>query len=203
MLFDTADTPAANIYKIVLSTIVPRPIAWVTTQDIDGTVNAAPFSCFNTMTDDPPILAFGMGPGVAGAKDTAGNISRTGQFVVNLVSHSLGVQMNETSFEFPKDVDELAEVGLTQLASHRVKPPRIAEAPVSFECERLMALDVGKGRTIVLGKILAIHVQDEFVLDRARGYVKTVDLDLIGRMQGPGTYARTTDRFEMLRPKRS
>ena len=144
MLFDFSETKSENIYKLLTSTIGPRPIAWVTTQDTDGTVNAAPFSFFNAMSGNPPVLAFGIGGrGPGDVKDTGGNIRRTGQYVINLVSYELAEPMNVTAIDFPKGVDELKEAGLTTAPSLHVKPPRIAEAPVSFECERLVIVDVG------------------------------------------------------------
>jgi flavin reductase (DIM6/NTAB) family NADH-FMN oxidoreductase RutF len=200
MLFDAADTKTENIYKLLTSTIGPRPIAWVTTQDVDGTVNAAPFSFFNAMSGNPPVLAFGIGGrGPGDVKDTGGNIRRTGQYVINLVSYELAEPMNVTAIDFPKEIDELKEAGLTTAPSLRVKPPRIAEAPVSFECERLVIVDVGIDRAVVLGKVLAIHVRDDCVLDRDRCHIDTPKLDLIGRLHGSGWYARVTDRFELPR----
>ena len=200
MLFDFADTSTQNIYKLLVSTIGPRPIAWVTTQDVDGSVNAAPYSFFNAMSGNPPVVAFGIGGRSPGdVKDTGGNIRRTGQFVVNLVSHRLAEQMNITAIDFAKEVDELAESGLTRAASVRVKPPRIAEAPVSMECERLVIVDVGIDRAVVLGTVVAMHVQDDCVMDKDRCYIDTPKLDLIGRMHGAGWYSRVTDRFEMPR----
>jgi flavin reductase (DIM6/NTAB) family NADH-FMN oxidoreductase RutF len=200
MLFDFAETKNENIYKLLTSTIGPRPIAWVTTQDTDGTVNAAPFSFFNAMSGNPPVLAFGIGGrGPGDVKDTGGNIRRTGQFVINLVSFALAEPMNVTAIDFPKGVDELKEAGLTTAPSLHVKPPRIAEAPVSFECERLVIVEVGVDRAVVLGRVVAIHVADEFVLDPVKCYIDTPKLDLIGRMHGSGWYARTTDRFDMPR----
>jgi flavin reductase (DIM6/NTAB) family NADH-FMN oxidoreductase RutF len=182
MLFEFDNTPNENIYKLLVSTIVPRPIAWVTTQDIDGTVNAAPFSFFNAVSGNPPVVAIGIGGrGPGDVKDTGGNIRRTGQFVVNLVSNALAEQMNITAIDFEKAVNELAEAGLTTAPSSRVKPPRIAESPVSFECERLVIVEVGVDRAVILGNI------------------DTPKLDLVGRMHGRGWYARTTDRFDMPR----
>ena len=200
MLFECDKTTSENIYKLLVSTVVPRPIAWVTTQDVDGTVNAAPFSFFNAVSGNPPVIVFGIGGrGPGDIKDTGGNIRRTGQFVVNLVSNALAEQMNITAIDFSKEVNELAEAGLSIAPSSKVKPPRIAESPVSFECERLVVVEVGVDRAVVLGKVVAIHVADEFVLDPVRCYIDTPNLDLIGRMHGRGWYARTTDRFEMPR----
>jgi flavin reductase (DIM6/NTAB) family NADH-FMN oxidoreductase RutF len=200
MLFDFANLRHENAYKLLISTVVPRPIAWVTTQDVDGSINAAPFSFFNAVSGNPPVVAIGIGGRAPGdVKDTGGNIRRTGQFVVNLVSNSLAKQMNVTAIDFGKEVNELAQAGLTTAPSATVRPPRIAESPVSLECERLVIVEVGIDRAVVLGKVLAIHVNDEFVLDAERCYVDTPKLELIGRMHGAGWYARTTDRFEMPR----
>ena len=200
MLFDFANAKNENIYKLLTSTIGPRPIAWVTTQDVDGTVNAAPFSFFNAMSGNPPVLAFGIGGrGPGDVKDTGGNIRRTGQYVINLVSYALAEPMNVTAIDFPKGVDELKEAGLTTAPSLYVKPPRIAEAPVSFEMERLVIVDVGIDRAVVLGKVLAIYVRDDCVLDKDRCYIDTPKLDLIGRLHGGGWYSRVTDRFELPR----
>src|ERR1700728_3446976 len=169
MLFDVVGTTNENVYKLLVATIGPRPIAWVTTQDTDGTINAAPFSFFNAMSGNPPVVAFGIGGrGPGDVKDTGGNIRRTGQFVVNLVSYELAEQMKVTAIDFPKDVDELKEAGLTPAASLHVKPPRIKEAPVAMECERLVIVDVGIDRAVVLGKVVAMYVRDDCVLNPER-----------------------------------
>ncbi|MDE2514726.1 MAG: flavin reductase family protein [Rhodospirillales bacterium] len=200
MLFDLAALDAQNAYKLLVSTIVPRPIAWITTCDVDGTLNAAPYSFFNAVSGHPPVVAIGIGGRAPGdAKDTGGNIRRTGQFVVNLVSDALAEKMNVTAIDFPKAVDELGQAGLSIAPSAKVRPPRIAESPVALECERLVIVDVGIDRSVVLGTVVAIHIQDDCVLDAARCYVDTPKLDLIGRMHGGGWYSRTTDRFELPR----
>jgi len=200
MLFDFATTSSKDAYKLLVATIGPRPIAWVTTRDTDGTLNAAPFSFFNAVSGDPPVVAIGIGGRAPGdVKDTGGNIRRTGQFVVNLVSYELAEAMNVTAIDFPKAVNELDEAALTTAPSVHVGPPRIAEAPVAMECERLVIVDVGIDRAVILGKVMAIHVRDDCVLDKDRCYIDTPKLDLIGRMHGSGWYARVTDRFEMPR----
>ncbi len=200
MLFDLAALDAQNAYKLLVSTVVPRPIAWITTQDIDGSVNAAPFSFFNAVSGNPPVVAIGIGGRAPGdIKDTGGNIRRTGEFVVNLVSDALAEKMNITAIDFDKSVNELAEAGLTTAPSAKVRPPRIAESPVALECERLVIVDVGIDRSVVLGRVLAIHIADDCVLDPARCYVDTHRLDLIGRMHGGGWYARTRDSFDLPR----
>lgn len=200
MLFEMDKLSEQDTYKLLVSTVVPRPIAWVVTHDPDGGINAAPFSFFNAVSGNPPIVTFGIGGRAAGdAKDTGNNIRRTGQFVVNLVNNATAEAMNITAIDFPHNVDELKECGLSLLPSTKIKPPRIAESPVAFECERLVTIDVADDRTIVLGRVLAIHIADDCVMDPAKCYVDTPKLDLIGRMHGRGWYTRTTDRFEMPR----
>ena len=200
MLFDFAALPPNDCYKLLVATITPRPIAWVVTQDLAGTLNAAPYSFFNAMSGDPPVVVFGIGGREPGdAKDTGNNIRRTGQFVVNLVDEATADAMNVTAIDFPHGVDEIAEAGLHTLPSVRVAPPRIAESPVALECERMMAIEVGSERTLVVGRVLAMHVRDDAVLDRDRCYIDTPSLHLIGRMHGAGWYARTSDLFEIKR----
>ena len=200
MLFEVDKLSETDTYKLLVSTVVPRPIAWVVTQDPDGAINAAPYSFFNAVSGNPPIVTFGIGGRGAGdAKDTGNNIRRTGQFVVNLVNNATAEAMNITAIDFPHSVDELKEAGLSFTPSSKVKPPRIAESPVAFECERLVTIDVANDRTIVLGKVVAIHIADDCVLDPEKCYVDTPKLDLIGRMHGRGWYTKTTDRFEMPR----
>ncbi|MFQ3623760.1 MAG: flavin reductase family protein [Acetobacteraceae bacterium] len=199
MLFDFAALDANSVYKLLVSTVVPRPIAWVTTVDTEGRVNAAPYSFFNAMSADPPVVCIGISGKGHGLKDTGENIRRTGQFVVNLVSEDTAEAMNITAIDVEHGIDELAMAGLTALPSTRVAPPRIAESPVSMECERLAVVEVGNGRAVVMGRVLAMQVRDDCVLDPARCYIDTPKLGLIGRMHGGGWYARTTDRIEIPR----
>jgi flavin reductase (DIM6/NTAB) family NADH-FMN oxidoreductase RutF len=199
MLFDFAALSADNVYKLLVSTVVPRPIAWVTTLDTEGRVNAAPYSFFNVMGNDPPVVCIGIGPKKGELKDTGTNIRRTGEFVVNLVSEDTAQAMNITAIDVDPGVDELAMAKLTPLDSTTVAPPRIAESPVALECERLAVVELGNGRAVVMGKVLAMHVRDDCVLDPAKCYIDTPRLGLIGRMHGRGWYARTTDRIEIPR----
>lgn len=199
MLFDFAALSADSVYKLLVSTVVPRPIAWVTTLDTEGRVNAAPYSFFNVMGNDPPVVCIGIGPKKGELKDTGTNIRRTGQFVVNLVSEDTVRAMNITAIDVDPGVDELAMAKLTPLDSTTVAPPRIAESPVALECERLAVVELGNGRAVVMGKVLAMHVRDDCVLDPAKCYIDTPKLGLIGRMHGRGWYARTTDRIEIPR----
>jgi flavin reductase (DIM6/NTAB) family NADH-FMN oxidoreductase RutF len=199
MLFDFKEIPGKECYKLLVSTVTPRPIAWVVSQDVNGVLNAGAFSFFNAFSGDPPVVAIGVASHKPGRpKDTRVNIRETGQFVVNLVSEANAEQMNITAIEFEYGVDELEQAGLTPLPSVRVKPPRIAESPVAMECELMQIIDLGE-TGLVLGRVLAMHVHDEFVLDAANLYIDTPKLRLLGRMHGRGWYARTSDLFEMPR----
>jgi flavin reductase (DIM6/NTAB) family NADH-FMN oxidoreductase RutF len=199
MLFDFETLPASERYKLVVSTVVPRPVAWVVSQDAAGVVNAAPFSFFNVFSDDPVVIGFGIGPKPdGGGKDTLANIKEGGQFVVCLVPHSQIDAMNATAIDFGAEVDELAEAGLTKVASTKVKVPRIGESPVALECETFQLIPVGH-HTIVLGRVVAMHIHDEAVMDAKKNYVDTPKLDLVGRMHGRGWYTTTRDRVEVPR----
>ncbi|MCP4620482.1 MAG: flavin reductase family protein [Bradyrhizobium sp.] len=200
MLFDMEKLEAQNCYKLLASTVTPRPIAWVTTLSEDGVVNAAPYSFFNALGHEPPTLALGLLAGKGRFKDTAANIIATGEFVVNLVSEKNAAAMNVTCIDAPSEIDELALAGLTAVPSHAVRPPRIAESPVSFECRMLTSLVTGPRQTIVIGRIACAHIDDAAVQDRERCYIDTEILRLIGRMHGSGWYARCTDLFHMDRP---
>jgi flavin reductase (DIM6/NTAB) family NADH-FMN oxidoreductase RutF len=203
MLFDMTAIPARERYKLLTSTVVPRPIAWVVTKDGEGSCNAAPFSFFNVFADDPPVVGFSAGGRRSGGdKDTIANIRATGQFVVCLVSEETAVAMNVTGAEVAAGVDETKLAGLSTAPSARVAPPRIAESPVAMECETFQAVPIGD-YVLMLGRVLAMHVRDDCVLDAGRHYVDSARLGLIGRMAAPDWYLRTTDRFAMprLRPE--
>lgn len=201
MLFDFAALPPADRYKLMTSTIVPRPIAWVVSQDVAGLVNAAPFSFFNAFANDPPVICLGIngaGHDPGSLKDSATNIRATGQFVVCLVPFGLLDPMHVTALEFPHGVDELTEAGLRTVASTHVAPPRIEGSPVAFECERHTIVELAEDRAILVGRIVAMHVRDDAVLDAKRCHINTEALDLIGRMgangyiraAGPGVFQR-------------
>ncbi len=200
MLFDMETLDAARRYKILTATVTPRPIAWVTTLSADGVVNAAPYSFFNVLGHEPPTLALGLLAGQGRFKDTATNILATGEFVVNLVSEANAAAMNVTCIDAPPAVDELRLAGLTAVPSHAVRPPRIEQSPVSFECRVLTSLVTGRHQTAVIGRIVRAHVDDAVVQDRERCHIDTPALQLIGRMHGSGWYARCNDLFQMDRP---
>lgn len=200
MLFDFAAIPARERYKLLLSVVVPRPIAWVVTQDTHGRLNAAPFSFFNAFASDPPVIGIGIGSHDIGRpKDTRRNIRETKQFVVNLVSEEMAEPMNITAIDFEHGISELIHAGLGTVPSLHVKPPHIAASPAAMECELMQIVDLGSESALVLGRVLAMDVREEFVIDAAKHYIDTPNLKLIGRMHGSGWYARTSDLFEMPR----
>lgn len=202
MQFDMRELPMATRYKIVNSTVTPRPIAWVTSQSAAGVRNAAPYSFFNAVGIEPPLIVLGLlkNPATRGIKDTGTNIIETGEFVVNLVCEGDAEKMNQCSVDAPFDVDEIAYAGLETLPSELIAPPRIATAPVSFECRKIAALDVGTLQTVVIAEILMAHIRDEFITNSKRLYLDTPAMKLIGRTHGSGWYARTSDQFQMERP---
>jgi flavin reductase (DIM6/NTAB) family NADH-FMN oxidoreductase RutF len=193
--FDFDALTARERYKLLIGTVVPRPIAWVTTVDAGGRVNAAPYSFFNCLSADPAILALGVeNHADMRFKDTALNIRLTEEFTVNIVDHALAEAMNVCATPFPSGTDELAEAGLTAAPGARVRCPYIAEAPVALECRRYVTLGVGRSREIILGEVLAMHVRDDLVNERL--HVDPARLDAIGRMGGHG-YATTRDLFDL------
>ena len=199
MDFDFEKLEHKDRYKLLVSTVVPRPIALATTVGVDGRVNAAPYSFFNVMGSTPPILVMGVDTRAGGAlKDTIANIRETEQFVVNLVNEDIAEKMNICAVDFPPGTNELEMAGLTAMPSVQIKPPYVKESPVSMECVLHSAIDVGHGRTIVLGKVVHYHIHDELI-DREKLYVNTEKMRLIGRMHGKGYYTRTRDVFLMER----
>lgn len=202
MEFDFEKLAADERYKILTSTIVPRPISWVTSLSKNGVRNAAPFSFFNAMSKTPPILAIGIQANADGSmKDSARNILETREFVVNLVPYSAAETMNLTSIDAPPGVDELSLAGLETIPSAKVKPGRIAASPVAFECRLHTPVEVAPSQLIVLGEIVHAHVSDEFVLDPEKHYIDTPTLQLIGRLHGRGWYTTTKDAFQINRPE--
>lgn len=200
MQFDLDQLETPIVYKLMSACVFPRPIAWVTTQNAEGSVNAAPYSFFNAMGSAPPTLAVGLqADSERGFKDTAKNILENGEFVVNLVSEKLAEAMNVTAVDAPNGIDELQLARLGTTPSSHVAPPRIASAPVAFECVSLTALVTGPCQTIAIGRIKAIHVDEAYVKDAERGHLSTLDIGLVGRTFASG-YVRTTDRFDLDRP---
>lgn len=201
MQFDLGTLAQAARYKIMASTITPRPVAWVTTRSADGVCNAAPYSFFNMMGDDPPAVVLGVMRRPEGTpKDTAANILETREFVINLVSEADAPRMNMTCMDAPPEVDELWVAELKTLPSVKVAPPRIASAPASFECRLAETVSLGGSQVILIGEVLVAHIADEFVIDPKRFYIDTVAMNLVARMHGAGWYTRSQNLFQLERP---
>jgi flavin reductase (DIM6/NTAB) family NADH-FMN oxidoreductase RutF len=195
MKFDFESLNEDMRYKLMLATVLPRPIAWVTSQDTNGLVNAAPFSFFNVFGTEPATVGIGVGRNSpTQPKDTGLNIRATEEFVVNLVPFSAAEKMRASSMPFPSHVSEIAAVGLATSPSERVAPPRISESPVSFECKFMQEIRLGNF-SLILGRIVMLHVRDEAVLDAGRLHIDATNMDLVGRMEG-ALYTRTRDKFE-------
>lgn len=200
MELDLEGQYAERAYPILASLVTPRPIALVTTLGMDDVVNAATFSFFNVLGAEPPIVAFAPGDRDDGSpKDTARNVRLSHEFVVNLVDEAIAEQMNRCAASLPYGVSELALAGFTTAPSSVVKPPRLAESPVSLECSEWGTLQIGANR-VVIGLVKRVHLRDE-LFDVEKGRVRGDMLMLIGRMASPHWYCRTRDRFEMIRPE--
>ena len=159
-------------YKLMTAAIIPRPVALVTTLDKQGNANAAPYSFFNGMSEDPPLVVLGLNRRESGPKkDTARNIEETGEFVVHIVKWEMHQGMLVTAADFPEGVDEIPLAGFTTEACEIVKPPRIAEAPIAFECKKYVTVQAGVDRDIAIGEIVAMHVKDE-MWDAERQYIE-------------------------------
>jgi flavin reductase (DIM6/NTAB) family NADH-FMN oxidoreductase RutF len=208
MIVSPSSISHSELYGILLNSVAPRPIAWVSTVSASGALNLAPFSFFNAVCVDPPLLAFAPGhrqPKQAGAehgeaKDTLRNIRETREFVVNVVTYELREAMNLTSGEYDAWVNEFELAKVTPEPSKIVRPPRVAESPVSFECKLYQILDFSAAPTsssLVIGQVVSIHIDDAHIKD---GKLDRNSLDLIGRMGGI-QYTRTRERLDMTRPK--
>ncbi len=183
-------------YRLLISVIVPRPIAFVTSISADGRANLAPFSFFNGVSSQPPIVMIAVGTRKGVRKDTWNNIAATGEFVVNVVVPEIVDAMVLASYEFPPGVSEIEKTQLTPIPSQRVKPPRIAESPVNLECrvEKLVEIT---GTALILGRVLLYHVRDD-LLDEGR--VDPRKLRPVARL-GDDWYAWLGEIFERSRPK--
>lgn len=194
--FDFERLPGREKYKLLIGTVVPRPIALVTTVGADGRVNAAPFSFFNCLSADPPILALGVEFRAGGAqKDTGRNVRDTQVFTVNIVSDSILEAMNVCAVPFEPGVEELREAGLTAAPGVRVACPYIAEAPAALECRHHTTLGIGRSREIILGEVVYAHFRPG-IIDPSNLHVDPDALDAVGRMGGHG-YAGTRDHFDL------
>ena len=193
--FDFAELTPRERYKLLIGTVIPRPIAFITTLSKDGRRNAGPFSFFNVLTHDPAIVAIGVENYDDGRmKDTSRNIRDTEEFIVHIVDDALAAQMEICAIKFGPDVDELAEAGIETVPGTMVKAPRIITAPAALECKRYMTLEVGKAREIILGQVLGVHVRADAVDERL--HVDQLKMDAIGRLGGH-SYSRTRDQFDI------
>jgi flavin reductase (DIM6/NTAB) family NADH-FMN oxidoreductase RutF len=199
MIVDPASTPPQQLYKLLIGSVVPRPIGFVSTVSPDGLRNLAPFSFFNGVCGDPPVVCFSTTYREP-RKDTYRNVKATGEFVVNIVSEEIAEKMNLCSGEYPYGTDEFQISGLTPAPSDLVRPPRVLESHVSMECRLIQILDISTrplGGSLIIGEVVRFHVDDALV-DNFR--IDPDKLRAIGRMGG-NEYTRTRDRFEMIRPK--
>jgi flavin reductase (DIM6/NTAB) family NADH-FMN oxidoreductase RutF len=184
-------------HDLLKACVVPRPIAWISTQDDNGVANAAPYSCFTFVATVPPMVCFSVELRDGRKKDTLRNIEQTGDFVVNLVSEELAEAMNATAEGFPPEVSEILKVGLTPVAGEAVQSPRIAECAVSLECRVTQILELGRSRhSLVIGEVVLVHVRDEFTRD---GSIDLSQLRPVGRLAG-NQYCLVGEVFELERP---
>lgn len=204
---NAADLSPQQNYKLLAGTILPRPIAFVSTQDTQGIRNLAPFSFFTVASANPPIVVFcpmfrpSNAKQLPSTKDTLANITATKEFVLNIVSEEFVDKMNQAAAEVLPDVDEWQLSGLTPIASELVAPPRVGESRMQMECrlvQLVSASDKPLGGMLVLGEVLRFHVADEIINEELS--IDPEKLNAVGRMAG-STYIRTTDRFELERPK--
>lgn len=191
------ETHDRSLYRTLTSAVVPRPVGWISTTDSDGVDNLAPYSFFNVAGIDPPVLMYVPGRTRAGElKDSARNVIETGEFVHNVVDRGLAEAMNETSATLPAEESEFDHADVECEPAERVAPPRVAEAPVAFECELYDTVEIGLS-TVVLGEVVLVHA-DESVVTEA-GKLDVERIETVGRLAG-SWYAETDDRFRMERP---
>ncbi len=199
MIIDPATLERRQRYRLLTSTVTPRPIAWISTRGKDGSLNLAPFSFFQALCGTPPLIMLSIGQRQGRPKDTLRNIQETGEFVINIVTEALAEKMNLSSGEYTADVDEFALTGLTPVPSEVVCAPRVAESPINLECKLTQFVPLeGSDYSIVVGEILRWHVADGLLAPD--GLVDTARLRPLGRL-GRDEYVKFGGVFEMLRPK--
>ena len=198
MEFSAQALKPLDLYKLMTGAVIPRPIAWVSTQNQLGELNLAPFSFFNAVCASPPTLMVSVGRREDGQpKDTARNAQTTGELVINVTTEDVVEAMNATSIDAPPGEDEFQLAGLTPVPSKMVAPPRLAESPVSFECRLSQTLAIG-GNTLLFGEIVYLHVRDDVY--RPSYKIDPLALRPVGRLSGP-QYGRMTEVFSLERPK--
>lgn len=195
MQIDPAQQSSADNYKLITNLVLPRPIAWITSQNPNGLVNLAPFSFFNAVGSDPLYVVVSIGHNADGTlKDTAANIQGGREFVINMVTEELFEAMNISAADFPPAQSELEALGLAAAPSVRVRPPRVARAQVSLECRLFSAQPLG-ANTLFIGEVVMFHVADHLLGPR----LHINNFAPIGRLGSPSAYCRTTDRFDAAR----
>lgn len=198
--FSAAEISRNDAYRLLTSTIVPRPIAFVTSIDAQGRTNAAPFSFFNAVGSAPPTLVLGFEPNADGSqKDTPRNIVATGEFVVNLVDRALAERMSAAAASLPPEQSEIDHVGLDIVPSVTVAPPRLAAASVSMECRLTHDNPLSGGGRVILGEVVQFHVRDALIESLEPLRINLDELDAISRLSGPH-YGTIKDRFSIQRP---
>jgi flavin reductase (DIM6/NTAB) family NADH-FMN oxidoreductase RutF len=194
------DMARKDFYNMLMAAIHPRPIAWVSTVGADGVFNLAPFSFFQAVSAKPPVVCFSVASKRDGRiKDTLRNVESGKDFVLNTVNEDLAEVMNQTSAEYPPEVDEFKETGLTPIKSDLVKSPRVAESSINMECQVNQIIQYGQSPefgNLIIGDVVCMHVKDEYCVD---GQVDGWKLNNIGRLWGK-YYCRITDTFEMTMP---
>jgi flavin reductase (DIM6/NTAB) family NADH-FMN oxidoreductase RutF len=196
MILDPKTVSPGAFYQFMISVVVPRPIAFVSTMSPEGRLNVAPFSYFNAITNQPPLLGISINRRGGVPKDTLRNVEQTGEFVVNTVDESLGPRMVQSSGDWPADVDEFQLTGLTPVPSDLVKPPRVGESPINMECRLHRIVELGAA-FFVVGEIVRAHVKDEVLTN---GRVDIEKLRPLGRLGGDG-YSVVREVVHMPRPK--
>jgi flavin reductase (DIM6/NTAB) family NADH-FMN oxidoreductase RutF len=200
---DPISLETKELHKILLSSIAPRPIAFASTVDSNGNVNLSPFSYFNVFSSNPPILIFSPSRRVRNntTKHTLENAIETKEVVINVVNFPIVEQMSKSSIEYEKGVNEFIETGLTQVESLLVKPPRVLESPISFECKVQDIVSLGESGgagQLIIAKVVQIHIDKKF-LDK-NGDILSEKLDLVARMGGDW-YTRATKESMFKIPK--
>jgi flavin reductase (DIM6/NTAB) family NADH-FMN oxidoreductase RutF len=201
MIIDVSSSEVVRVYQALVDVVTPRPIAWVTTLDVQGRVNLAPFSFFNAFGANPPVVVFSPTLRRDGSKkDTLLNLEVIPEFVLNAAVEALAEPMNASSKELPPGQSEVDYAGLSLQPSIKVRPPRVAESPVHLECKVRQIMYIGEGpiaANLVIGEVFLMHIDDS-VLDHS-GRVDPRKLRTIARLGG-SYYCRSTDLFEMERP---
>ena len=200
MLIDIHAIPERDRYKLLIGAVVPRPIAWVSTMDRSGNLNVAPFSFFNAVCSNPMTLMFSVATTetVDGKKDTLRNIEAVPEFVINMTDVATAAAMNLTATPLPAAQSEFDWAGLTPAPSKMIRVPRVAEAPIAFECtlQRIVTIsDLPGGASVIFGEVQSIFVRDDLY---ANGRILLDAYQPIGRLGGNG-YERVTNTFEMER----